>query len=812
MTIRFDPTTRTLWLSIGDLVDTAAFPGSMPLTPMLRSRAAMGRETHTVHQAAQQAALPSYRAEVTIRQQVLIDDYTVHLQGRIDGLYEDDGTLIVEEIKSLLIPPEHFNAITLGHYTAYEQQLTLYVHLLRQQHTGPVRGHLVLINLADNAAKVLVVEPEMADGTAFIVQQVRRILARYTARVDRAMRRRSSVAALRFPFQTLRPYQETMIEQVRLAMHDQSCVLLSAPTGIGKTIAALYPALEHALRDGLRIFYVTAKTTQQTLAVETLQQLAQQGVQFTAVHLRAKEKSCLNEIYYCHENVCEFARDYASKLERANLVERLLELPVLGPAVCAEVGQHYRVCPFELSLDVAVEADVIVGDYNYVFDPGSYLRRFFQDTPYDDCVLIIDEAHNLYARGRDYYSPVLRQRRVRQLLNYCADEPARLFRDFEAFFAELDDLFPQLYEEAVTRPQIGEQTLVTPPWELIAALRGRLEALMADYVIYRRRTGPLSGGDPLQDFYYAWQRLCDVLALGGDEFSYIYQHAPDESVFKILCKDASRFLHERLQGFHSVVAMSATLTPFAFYQDVLGFPTERTFTAEFPSPFPAANRQIMVIPEISTAYRERERDAPRTAQIIDTIVAQHHGNYGVFFPSFAYLRLVRSWLRYPAYQLIEQTESMSDADRAAVLARLQQHNTDPVLLLAVQGGIFAEGVDYPGDMLIGVIVVGPGLPRVDFEQDLIRTYYDDKYTSGFAYAYLYPGMNRVVQSAGRLIRSETDVGIIALLDKRFTYSNYTALFPSHWYTDTPRELVTRNYQQALARFWGQHGKRASHIG
>ena len=150
---------------------------------------------------------------------------------------------------------------------------------------------------------------------------------------------------------------------------------------------------------------------------------------------------------------------------------------------------------------------------------------------------------------------------------------------------------------------------------------------------------------------------------------------------------------------------------------------------------------------------------------------------------------------------------MSDADRAAVLTRLQQHDTEPVLLLAVQGGIFAEGVDYPGDMLIGVIIVGPGLPRVDFEQELIRTYYDDKYTSGFAYAYLYPGMNRVVQSAGRLIRSETDVGIIALLDKRFTYSNYTALFPSHWYTHTPRELVTRNYQQALARFWAGQGKR-----
>lgn len=803
MAIRFDPTTRTLWLSIRDLVDTTTFPGSVSLTPALRSRAAMGREVHTVRQAAQQETLPSYRAEVTVRQQCLVDGYTVHLQGRIDGLYEEDETLIVEEIKSLLVPPEHFNAITLGDYPAYEQQLTLYVHLLRQQHPGPVRGHLVFVNLADNATKVLVVAPEGTAGEAFLVQQVRRILASYAARASRAARRRRSLTTLRFPFQTLRPQQEAMMEQVRLAIRDQSCVLLSAPTGIGKTIAALYPAVEHALRDGLRVFFVTAKTTQQTLAVDTLHQIAQQGVQCSAVHLRAKEKSCLNEVYYCHENVCEFARDYAGKLERSGIVGSLLDLPVVGPTVCAEVGQRYRVCPFELSLDVAFEADVIIGDYNYVFDPGSYLRRFFQDRSYDDCVLIIDEAHNLYARGRDYYSPVLRQRRVRQLLNSCADEPARLFRDFETFFVALDDLFPQLYEEA--HPQVGEQTLVTPPWDLIAALRGHLEALMADYVIYRRRTGPVPGGDLLQDFYYAWQRLCDVLALGGDEFAYIYQHAPDEAILQVLCKDASRFLHERLRGFHSVVAMSATLTPFSFYQDVLGFPVDRTFTAEFAAPFPAANRKIMVIPEISTTYRERERDAPRTAQIIETIVAQRAGNYAVFFPSFVYLRLVRSWLRDPAHHLIEQTETMSEADRAAVLARLQRE-ADPVLLLAVQGGIFAEGVDYPGEMLIGVIIVGPGLPRVDFAQELIRAHYEDKYAHGFAYAYLYPGMNRVVQSAGRLIRSETDVGIIALLDKRFTYSNYTALFPTHWYTHSPRELITRNYPQTLARFWAGHGK------
>jgi DNA excision repair protein ERCC-2 len=252
--------------------------------------------------------------------------------------------------------------------------------------------------------------------------------------------------------------------------------------------------------------------------------------------------------------------------------------------------------------------------------------------------------------------------------------------------------------------------------------------------------------------------------------------------------------------------MSATLTPFAFYQDVLGFPPERTFTVELPSPFPAQNRKIVIVPEVSTLYRDRQRDAPKIADIIAGIVAQRAGNYIAFFPSFEFLRLVRPWLRLPASGLIEQSETMTDTERLAVLQSLRQHDAESQLVLAVQGGIFAEGVDYPGDMLVGVIIVGPGLPRFDAEQELIRAYYEEQYGRGFAYAYLYPGMTRVIQSAGRVIRSETDVGIIALLDKRFTYTNYAALLPTHWYVRTPRELITRHYQQDLERFWSQHGK------
>ncbi|PON19086.1 hypothetical protein C2W62_04640 [Candidatus Entotheonella serta] len=803
MTIRYDPSQATLRLSIGDLV-SAAFPGSIHMAPMLRSRAALGRQVHETHQSAQQTVDETYRAEVSIRHEMTIDDHTVTVHGRVDGVYDDGAVRIIEEIKSLLLPSEDFAQVTLAQYPTYEKQLALYLYFMGQTHDGPMCGHLVLINLADNARTTLVVEPDPVASEAFIVKELRAILARFKARVSRAAKRR--LQTIEFPFATMRHQQAEMIDQVRLALQDQSCVLFSAPTGIGKTVAALYPALAQALSEGLKLFFVTAKTTQQQLAVDTLQTMVPEGegIAFNAVHLRAKEKSCLNDLFYCHESLCDYAQDYRGKVERNGVVDELLNTAILGPDLFADTGQRHRVCPFELSLDVASEADAIIGDYNYVFDPGSYLRRFFQDRPYDDCVLVIDEAHNLYARARDYYSPLLNQRRVKQLLAYCADEPTLLFREFEIFFRALDEIFPQLYEEALEPPSAGVYTPVSPPLQQMAELRQQLESVMVDYVIYRRCMGHEPGGDLIQDFYYAFQRLCDVLALGGDEFEYLYAHDAEEAVFKVLCKDASRFLRQRLEGFHSVIAMSATLTPFAFYQDVLGFPTDRTFAVEFPSPFPIENRCILTIPGVSTTYRDRQRDAPKIANIIETIIAQREGHYCAFFPSFAYLRQVRSYLKIPPDRLLEQIENMSERDRAWMLRQLERSQGEGLLMLAVQGGIFAEGVDYPGEMLIGTMIVGPGLPRFDTEQELIRAYYDEQYDNGFAHAYLYPGMNRVVQSAGRVIRSETDVGMIALIGKRFTYRNYTECFPSHWYEESPRELVARNYRQRLQQFWQHH--------
>jgi DNA excision repair protein ERCC-2 len=300
------------------------------------------------------------------------------------------------------------------------------------------------------------------------------------------------------------------------------------------------------------------------------------------------------------------------------------------------------------------------------------------------------------------------------------------------------------------------------------------------------------------DFFYQFNRFCNVLVIGGEEFSYILDRSQDGHILKILCKDPSRQLGSRIDGFHSVIAMSATLAPIPFYRDVLGFPPDRTDLVEYPSPFPPENRKIMVVPEVSTKYHERSRYLDKTASIIGSVAKKRPGNYFVFFPSFQYLREVRNRLDVPSYEIISQEEFMAEEERKGILEKLKEPGN---LILAIQGGIFAEGVDYPGEMLIGAIIVGPGLPKVSFEQELIKEHYQNKYERGFDYAYLYPGMNRVVQSAGRVIRSEDDVGIIVLLDKRFSTPYYSSLFPKSWYNDSPAELISYDYEKDLEEFW-----------
>ena len=673
-------------------------------------------------------------------------------------------------------------------------------------------GRLVFINVADGARKDVEIPGPFADCAVLIADRVRALIEQAQENQRRRAARKAVARALKFPFPQPRQHQDEMIAAVTAAVQAGRHLLVSAPSGIGKTAGALYPVMQQALAEGLRVFFVTAKNTQHAQALETLRKISGTCVSpvqspdphnrdgcatVSAVAWRAREKMCINNVYACREEFCPHLQMFALKLERTKVLERLK--PVTSADELITAGQGVSLCPFELALMQAERTDCIVCDYNYVFDPQVYLRRFFLDEDYSDTVLIVDEAHNLVQRAQDYYSPVLRRSQLRTLTQQFGYMEPPLARDFRKLVRLLNEFFESTGGQAgdeytQVEQEAGSQFLMDSPRGFFEELRPTVNKLAVRYLLDKLSSGRQIPDDPVDEFFAEFGQFCAVLGMEGEEFSYVFDRTAGESV-KIVCKDASRMLAERMAGFHSVIAMSATLQPTEFYRQMLGLPADRTEVVTLPSPFPKENRLITVVPSVLTTYQRRAGNYEKIAGIIETTAAARAGNYMALFPSYDFLRGVAAYLP----EAICQTSKMDDAARQAVLEALKSP-VPPKLVLAVQGGVFAEGVDYPGELLSGVIVVSPALPQVSFERELMRRYYDQKYGKGFEYAYLYPGMNRVIQSVGRLIRSETDRGVAVLVCGRFAQSQYSTLMPPEW-SEEGRLLISKDLRKELADFW-----------
>ena len=623
-----------------------------------------------------------------------------------------------------------------------------------------------------------------------------------------------------------------MIEAVGAALEQRSNLLVSAPTGIGKTVAALYASLRFAARHGLSVFFLTSKTTQQKIVADTLRLWnlepgsepgrAPELPVFSSLILRAKEKICANDVVFCHESRCRYARGFFQKLEESNVRSALLTEGLITPEKVYAAAVERELCPFELSLEMLKRVDVTVCDYNYIYDPAAFDRM--EDIDRSRTILIVDEAHNLYSRAREYFSPELALSQMQALreslrpqLGFSNEEVAQpVFawevpsaldspRPSQSFLSRLDDfleriegLFSDLLESYPEAHESGH-AVVSLDREFFVELRSELDDLMKRYLIFQRQSGHIQDEDRLLQCFYGISDFCQVVAMEGEEFIHTLSTEGGSTRLKIVCVDPARQLRKVNERYRSVIAMSATLSPIEFYRDVLGFDRDTELLA-LPSPFPRENRRILVVPEVSTAYQQRAKHFPRIARIIEEIVSIRPGNYFAFFPSFDFLKEVARLVKLKDSELMVQDRIMPDHHRSALLEKLKEPGKRH-LVLAVQGGVFAEGVDYPGELAVGAIIVGPGLPKVSFEQELMRQFYEDAYSKGFEYAYLYPGMNRVVQSAGRIVRSETDRGVIVLLDKRFAYENYSRLLPRDWYESSPDELTAQEFRKALTEFW-----------
>lgn len=828
MPVKVDLTKKTVVIGVGDLLaeETTRIGSAAGLS--FFARMAMGRNAHESHQKGQTDLLAGYRKEIAVKHEMAVDDFAVTIQGRIDGVYERNGSITVEEIKTVVLSPSQFAQIEARHYPTYSAQLQVYCYFLRHAGYEKVEGHLVFVNVADNSKRRLGVPFEMTEVEALIRQRIRAFITLAIMEETRLHRRRKLAPQLTFPFEKPRPHQDEMMAAVTDAVQSGRHLMLSAPSGIGKTAGALFPVLQYALAHDKKVFFVTSKTTQQEIVWETLNRIqsalrsalqaretegsairqAQAGgfriqglptAEMSALRLRAKEKMCVNDVYACHEDFCQYLRDFDSKLSLSEVIPHLQERQLLDPDLLMRQGRATKLCPFELALIMGRTVDVHVCDYNYVFDPSVYLKHFFQDNKHSDKILIVDEAHNLHARAMDYYSPALHRRDLRELLGRLPHDN-RLAGDLAKWLRSIDALFRQLSKLGREELDNAPKYEVEFPLEFFERKRDELELLTVRYHLYRVLNKIAAADDPFEEFFAAFYRFTNVLAIGGDEFSHLFDKSEHGQEMKILCKCPARQLRARLNGFHSVIAMSATLDPMEFYRDVLGFDADRTDSLSLPSPFPSQNRKIVVVPSLSTTYKMRSRSYGQLAGIIARITQTHRGNYAVFFPGFDYLRAVEPFLRQHCSNLLVQERHMDQDQRDELLAQVREQRDR--IILAVQGGVFSEGVDFPGEQLIGVIVVSPALPTVSFERELMRRYYDEHYEHrGFEYAYLYPGMARVIQSVGRLIRSDTDRGVAALICQRFATPQYNRLLPRHWYEESVDELLPRNWEEELEQFW-----------
>lgn len=800
--MRIDHELREIVCSVGDLVYESTYRRIGVERGDGFRRMWLGQDIHTKRAELRAAEDPLYRPEVHVTHTTAHGEWKVTVTGRIDGLSVDKDArrLVVEEVKSL-----HFDLELDALYRSDKLQKHLYQLLLysfflhaKDDYEGfTIAPQLVLIDLVSGDTRVIDAEFDAGSVGDTLAASIAALVENIETSAALQAAKRAFAETMAFPFDQMRPYQDEMIGAVERAVSQREMLLVSAPTGVGKTIAALYPAVRESLRLGKKLFFLTSKTLQQEAAVKALDLLNDGS--FRVLRIRSKQKMCAHTEMICHEDFCPFAARYSDKMSRSGLLSQITTtLSYFDPQVVFEMARSTEVCPFEVSLELIEQADVVVCDYNYIFDPYVGLKTYQQESDYGDCVLVVDEAHNLVDRGRNYYSPDLDEKafdavRMHFMSRSCWVEGWEgLLEMLRAHFRELAEAFDS--EEQ-------KQILCSPSRELFLEQRVEWERIVMTYIGWKIENHIVEEDDPVIDFYFRLVKFTNLLAEDGDEFAHILEKTNDGLRLKIFCKDPSRFLGRIFDSAHASVALSATLEPFDFFRKTLGVPSRRASELAVPSPFPKENRKVLVVSDVDTAYKQRANHYDRIATYVADIADAGSGNFLALFPSYSFLREIADRMPPIRKNVMLQRSDMTDYERNAILDILREKPRNGNLILAVSGGMYAEGIDYQGDMLSGVIVVGPALPQVSFEQELLKQYYDEQYGSGFEFAYLIPGMTRVVQSAGRVIRSETDTGVIALLCRRFTQEVYSRYFPADWYEESARELVSKRAADEVRAFF-----------
>lgn len=739
-----------------------------------------------IHRKIQRQMGASYQAEVFMSHTTEFDEFVILVEGRADGVLQTEEGVVIDEIKGV-------------HRDLRFLEEPLEVHLAQ------AKCYAFFWSQDKDLEKIQVQMTYCHLDT----EEIRRFERTYTSEelekwyewliaqyyqwalweYQWKKTRNASMEGLEFPF----PYREgqrDVVSGVYRTILRKMQLFIQAPTGVGKTMSTIFPAVR-SMGEGLteKIFYLTAKTITRTVAWEAFQILKNQGLSCKVLIITAKEKMCVCEEVECNPVYCPRAKGHFDRVNDA-VFHLLTERDSYDRNTLMEYSEKYQVCPYEMCLDVATWVDAVICDYNYVFDPDVYLRRFFSEGNKGNYVFLIDEAHNLVERGREMYSAVLYKEDFLKMKKLVKPYRKKLERSLERCNRQL----LELKRECET-------------YQVVESLGGLAVSLMNVMGEMESYLEELEDGElrkEILDFYFQVRSFLYIYDLLDENYVMYTQHDEDGRFrVKLYCVNPAKNLQNCLDKGVSTIFFSATLLPVGYYKKLLSGRTE-DYAVYAKTPFLPEQKKVILARDVSSRYTRRgPEEYGRIAEYIHQVAETRQGNYMIFFPSYKMMEDI-----YAIYEekygclkrkILLQNPSMQEKDREEFLKEFEEETEGSLLGFCVMGGIFAEGIDLTGEKLVGAVIVGTGLPQISYEREILKTYYDKKQENGFDYAYRFPGMNKVLQSAGRVIRTQEDRGVILLLDERFCTAEYRCLFPREW---EDYEICNRgNVKGILEKFW-----------
>lgn len=778
----------TIKLSVRELVEFIYKSGDINVKAMSADRALEGIKAHKILQSQMGE---SYQKEFYLKKEFEFNNILFIIEGRADGIIIENGQTTIDEIKSTYT---NLDLINEDYNIAHMAQAKCYAYIYGlENNLNELNVQLRYYNIDSGKTKLLSSGYTLAELEQFFYRLLNMYIDWAETIINLRKEREETVDCLEFPFNEYRKGQRNFSVAVFQTVKEGKKLFAQAPTGVGKTISALFPAIKSLnSKNNTKIYYLTAKSSTKTIAFDTIKLMTDKGLKLRTTVITAKDKVCLMDETKCDPEYCPYARGYYDKLNTI-LKSSIKNVCLYDRDYIENISSIYEICPFEFSLDLAYMSDVVICDYNYYFDPRVALQRddVFKN---NNDILLIDEAHNLEDRTRSMYSPEL----IKEEYYDAYKIMKQINKKISSSLSNINKKFIEIKKRS-DEPFIFEEE----PSDLINALR-KFAVLAEEYINDKKNENV---PDELVDIYFKSTFFIKISEIADDSFCYYAESTKTKTMVKLFLIDPSSVLKEILKKAWSTVFFSATLTPLKYFRYILGG-LEEDHILKIKSPFEENNLKLIITEDLSMKYAVRDQNIEASCRYINKAVTEKAGNYMVFFPSYSFMKKT-----YEAYKqlfdtsnIIFQEQGINEEEQISITDRFKKETG--VVLFTVVGGIFSEGIDLPLEKLIGAVIIGTGIPQISFERNIIKNFFDNKFNSGYDFAYKYPGFNKILQSAGRVIRTENDRGVVLLIDSRLCEMTYLKLFPEHWNHYVKVKSINEIKKQ-ISNFW--KGARDEHI-